>query len=267
MFFFLMIRRPPRSTLFPYTTLFRSARAASPAPVDRARGRPRGALHFAHQPGRPATAGRRSARGVRLLGHGEPRHLAGAARERGSRGGGGAGRGAGVRAVGILRLHAAAVPADPRARRVPAARRDAATRGARPRPATAVPLGGDHPGGAAHGGQGAARAGGVLPRPAAGRELSHRARARLDAARRGRRVQEGRRARARDPDRVSPRPRAERRRNRPLREVLDDLLTHARDIARRAKQMTPAELDYAQQRLEWLADEVWRAATGSPPPE
>src|SRR3712207_7236997 len=26
MFFFLMIRRPPRSTLFPYTTLFRSRR-------------------------------------------------------------------------------------------------------------------------------------------------------------------------------------------------------------------------------------------------
>src|SRR3712207_8392642 len=26
MFFFLMIRRPPRSTLFPYTTLFRSCR-------------------------------------------------------------------------------------------------------------------------------------------------------------------------------------------------------------------------------------------------
>src|SRR5262245_66063825 len=25
-FFFLMVRRPPRSTLFPYTTLFRSAR-------------------------------------------------------------------------------------------------------------------------------------------------------------------------------------------------------------------------------------------------
>src|SRR2546421_8425068 len=32
-FFFLMIRRPPRSTLFPYTTLFRSAAAR------RARGR------------------------------------------------------------------------------------------------------------------------------------------------------------------------------------------------------------------------------------
>src|SRR5471030_3395350 len=27
MFFFLMIRRPPRSTLFPYTTLFRSSRS------------------------------------------------------------------------------------------------------------------------------------------------------------------------------------------------------------------------------------------------
>src|SRR2546430_10054840 len=38
-----MIRRPPRSTLFPYTTLFRSGRAASPRsrrpprPGDRAR--------------------------------------------------------------------------------------------------------------------------------------------------------------------------------------------------------------------------------------
>src|SRR3712207_7553040 len=29
-FFFLMIRRPPRSTLFPYTTLFRSLAAALP---------------------------------------------------------------------------------------------------------------------------------------------------------------------------------------------------------------------------------------------
>src|SRR2546428_2321312 len=30
LFFFLMIRRPPRSTLFPYTTLFRSGRRRSP---------------------------------------------------------------------------------------------------------------------------------------------------------------------------------------------------------------------------------------------
>src|SRR2546422_6973701 len=29
-FFFLMIRRPPRSTLFPYTTLFRSLAHAAP---------------------------------------------------------------------------------------------------------------------------------------------------------------------------------------------------------------------------------------------
>src|SRR5436853_7900446 len=29
LFFFLMIRRPPRSTLFPYTTLFRSRRGQS----------------------------------------------------------------------------------------------------------------------------------------------------------------------------------------------------------------------------------------------
>src|SRR2546430_8922023 len=36
-----MIRRPPRSTLFPYTTLFRSTAAQSPA---------------AHKPGTPVTA-------------------------------------------------------------------------------------------------------------------------------------------------------------------------------------------------------------------
>src|SRR5260370_16220599 len=29
-FFFLMIRRPPRSTLFPYTTLFRSPKSCAP---------------------------------------------------------------------------------------------------------------------------------------------------------------------------------------------------------------------------------------------
>src|SRR2546430_12094710 len=31
-FFFLMIRRPPRSTLFPYTTLFRSVLRSAAAP-------------------------------------------------------------------------------------------------------------------------------------------------------------------------------------------------------------------------------------------
>src|SRR5215203_1144364 len=36
--FFLMIRRPPRSTLFPYTTLFRSAAGGRDARRDRAQG-------------------------------------------------------------------------------------------------------------------------------------------------------------------------------------------------------------------------------------
>src|SRR2546425_2992474 len=34
-FFFLMIRRPPRSTLFPYTTLFRSRRREGCSPASR----------------------------------------------------------------------------------------------------------------------------------------------------------------------------------------------------------------------------------------
>src|SRR5260370_35698411 len=41
LFFFLMIRRPPRSTLFPYTTLFRSCNrdpAADPERVGSSRG-------------------------------------------------------------------------------------------------------------------------------------------------------------------------------------------------------------------------------------
>src|SRR5256885_15824561 len=38
-FFFLMIRRPPRSTLFPYTTLFRSTSHARPVLLVRRRGR------------------------------------------------------------------------------------------------------------------------------------------------------------------------------------------------------------------------------------
>src|SRR5258708_25758002 len=36
-FFFLMIRRPPRSTLFPYTTLFRSRPRRRPRPRPRRR--------------------------------------------------------------------------------------------------------------------------------------------------------------------------------------------------------------------------------------
>src|SRR5205085_11237203 len=48
-FFFLMIRRPPRSTLFPYTTLFRSAHRLRAAP----------------EPQHPAGADGRGRRGAR----------------------------------------------------------------------------------------------------------------------------------------------------------------------------------------------------------
>src|SRR3712207_7634779 len=53
LFFFLMIRRPPRSTLFPYTTLFRSPGSAAAA-----RRRPRRS-----RAGRPASAACRGPRG------------------------------------------------------------------------------------------------------------------------------------------------------------------------------------------------------------
>src|SRR2546426_10730232 len=46
-FFFLMIRRPPRSTLFPYTTLFRSVRR------DVRRGAPFDVLPLEHEGQRP----------------------------------------------------------------------------------------------------------------------------------------------------------------------------------------------------------------------
>src|SRR3712207_7862154 len=56
--FFLMIRRPPRSTLFPYTTLFRSApeRVRSPRPSSSTR-RPRGSSR-ASPPGNGSPTGR-----------------------------------------------------------------------------------------------------------------------------------------------------------------------------------------------------------------
>src|SRR2546430_10345343 len=55
-FFFLMIRRPPRSTLFPYTTLFRSLRRL-PQP------RRRGPRADRRPPLRPGAAARRRALG------------------------------------------------------------------------------------------------------------------------------------------------------------------------------------------------------------
>jgi len=52
----------------------------------------------------------------------------------------------------------------------------------------------------------------------------------------------------------------ERRRNHELREVLDDLIDHIRDFVRTRDDLSPSEIEYAQQRLEWLADEAWRVA-------
>src|SRR5687767_15568668 len=51
--FFLMIRRPPRSTLFPYTTLFRSQRSAART-ARRWRGRSRRRSRPEPPPARPA---------------------------------------------------------------------------------------------------------------------------------------------------------------------------------------------------------------------
>src|SRR5579871_7014659 len=59
-FFFLMIRRPPRSTLFPYTTLFRSRSCGRALPPRR--GRSRAACRGGCRPGRP----RRDRKSTRL---------------------------------------------------------------------------------------------------------------------------------------------------------------------------------------------------------
>src|SRR5437588_13080646 len=58
-FFFLMIRRPPRSTLFPYTTLFRSQKRlpneSCPKRPRAAAREPRGDLAFVHGTDRKST--------------------------------------------------------------------------------------------------------------------------------------------------------------------------------------------------------------------
>lgn len=60
----------------------------------------------------------------------------------------------------------------------------------------------------------------------------------------------------------------ERRANRELREVLDELVEHVRYVARNIRTMPKDDITYAEERLEWLADEVWRAAIegGEPKP-
>src|SRR3712207_8832742 len=67
-----MIRRPPRSTLFPYTTLFRSARPRRPRGVAERAARRRARRR------RTGRAARRRRRGARPPGRREPRRERGA---------------------------------------------------------------------------------------------------------------------------------------------------------------------------------------------
>src|SRR2546425_11993111 len=55
-FFFLMIRRPPRSTLFPYTTLFRSASGKGDGWRTQSRSRPRRSRGRSRSTGSPSRA-------------------------------------------------------------------------------------------------------------------------------------------------------------------------------------------------------------------
>src|SRR5688572_32763918 len=57
--FFLLIRRPPRSTLFPYTTLFRS-------PIEARAGVPRDLVAAAASAGPRGVSGRRDRKSTRL---------------------------------------------------------------------------------------------------------------------------------------------------------------------------------------------------------
>ncbi len=59
----------------------------------------------------------------------------------------------------------------------------------------------------------------------------------------------------------------ERRANHALREVLDELIDHVRQISRSRDDLPQDQVDYAQERLEWLADEVWRLTIEGDPGE
>src|SRR3712207_8092799 len=77
MYFFLMIRRPPRSTLFPSTTLFRSRRVQSPDGTQPSRGAGPRAIPAAPRDRRPpwplvAAASVRGLRASEAAAPGEP---------------------------------------------------------------------------------------------------------------------------------------------------------------------------------------------------
>ncbi len=56
----------------------------------------------------------------------------------------------------------------------------------------------------------------------------------------------------------------ERRSNFELRERLDELFDLAVELSRRREELTRDEIEDAQARFEWLAEEIWRAAVFGP---
>jgi len=58
----------------------------------------------------------------------------------------------------------------------------------------------------------------------------------------------------------------DRRHNYTLREILEEFVAYARDVVARAATMTVEQREEAEQRLEWLAEEVWRIASGGETP-
>lgn len=61
-------------------------------------------------------------------------------------------------------------------------------------------------------------------------------------------------------ERPAAKPLPERRQKRVLREVIDELIDHVRDVSRSAPDKGRSDLDHAHERLQWLADEIWRLA-------
>lgn len=57
----------------------------------------------------------------------------------------------------------------------------------------------------------------------------------------------------------------ERRRNVALRELLDEMIQLSRHLSNHAPTLPPRDLAYARERLEWLADEIWRHVTSDEP--
>ncbi len=60
------------------------------------------------------------------------------------------------------------------------------------------------------------------------------------------------------PRRPTKKQQERRRGNSALRELLDELVEHVRNVANNSASMPQHELEYAQDRLEWLSDEIWQ---------